>query len=103
MCASALALLLLLRSRRADAFRFLCVTRQATQFGAAIATICDKEGNEGARTCGVGSVADASALASADHQSCAGENGDVGGQRIVRTSNGLGESAGRKSVGLLPQ
>jgi hypothetical protein len=76
--------------------------RQATQFGAAIAAISDKECDEGAHAYGVGAICDCPARASAFHQTRARQDGDVGGKRVVRTANNLGESACGKPRRFLP-
>src|ERR1700730_16432460 len=100
-CALAFAFLSLLRGRRA-AGSVLWLARQAAQFGASVAAIHDQESNEGACACGIGAIGDRPALALAVHQAGTCENGDMGGQRIVRTAHTVGHSAGGKALWLLP-
>jgi hypothetical protein len=76
--------------------------QQATQFGTAITTIGDKESDEGAHAYRVSPIRDGPALTSALHQTRARQDGDVGGKRVVRTANNLGESACGKPRRFLP-
>ena len=78
------------------------VPRQATEFGAATAAICHEKTNEGASAGGIGAIGDRPPFADAAHQPRASKNGDMRGQRVVRTTNSVGESSSRKTVGFTP-
>ena len=68
----------------------------------AITTIGDQERHEGAHADRTGAIRDGPALAAAFRQARARQDGDVRGKRVVRTADGLGETAGGKSGRFLP-
>ena len=68
----------------------------------AVTTISDQERDEGAHADRIGAIRDGRALAAAFDQTRARQDGDMGGKRVVRTADSLGETAGAKSRRFLP-
>ncbi len=91
LCLPAVALRLAVARRRARR------SLEIAEFGMAVATVGDKEGDQIAHTLDIGAIDYRTPLPRASHKARARQNGEVRRQRVVRRADNVRDSAGGKA------